>query len=93
MHDMLGLKHFTDHPASVGESYTQHMGQAGSFGFRLLFAGIACLVHAVLPFMFVHTGSRMIAQLNERMVLKRRANQCRTEQRTSSAPVGTRIPT
>jgi len=93
MHDMLGLKHFTDHPASVDESYTQHMGQAASFGFRLVFAGVACLVHAVLPFMFVHTGSRAIAQLNERMVLKRRANQRMAEQRTSSAPVGTRIPT
>jgi hypothetical protein len=72
MQGMLGLKHFQEHPASVGETYTEHMGQAASFGFRLVLAGIACLIHAVLPFAFVRTGSRAIAELNERMVLKRR---------------------
>ena len=37
----------------------------------MVFAGIACLVHAVLPFLFVRTGSQAIAELNERMILKR----------------------
>jgi hypothetical protein len=85
---MLSLKHFTDHPASVGESYTEHMGQAASFGFRLLFAGAACLVHAVLPFLCVKTGSRAIAELNERMILKRRA-----DTRAAATPANTHIPT
>jgi len=85
---MLNLKHFTDHPASVGETYTEHMGQAASFGFRLLLAGVACLVHAVLPFLFVRTGSRAIAELNERMILKRHRHQ-----RVAPAPTATRIPT
>ena len=30
-----------------------------------------CLVHAVLPFLFVRTGSQAISELNERMILKR----------------------
>lgn len=65
-------KLFQEHPASVGETYTEHMGQAASFGFRMVFAGLACLIHAWLPFAFERTGSRAIAELHERMVVKRR---------------------
>ena len=63
---------FTEHPASVGETYPEHMGQALCFGTRMVCAGLACLVHAVLPFLFVRTGSRAISELNERMVANRR---------------------
>ena len=64
---------FTEHPASVGESYTEHLFRAVYFGARMMFAGMACLVHGVLPFLFVRTGSRAIAELNDRMVVNRRA--------------------
>ena len=63
---------FTEHPASVGESYGEHLGRAWFFGLRMVFAGIACLVHGVLPFLFVRTGSRAITELNDRMVVNRR---------------------
>ena len=63
---------FTDHPASVGESYGQHMGVAFSFGGRLILAGLACLLHGLLPFLFVKTGSRTISGLYEDMVRHRR---------------------
>jgi hypothetical protein len=56
----------------VGESYGEHLGQAVWFGTRMVFAGLACLVHGVLPFLFVRTGSRAIAELNDRMVINRR---------------------
>jgi Family of unknown function (DUF6356) len=65
------LRAFTDHPASVGESYLEHLVRALAFGTRMVFAGSACLVHAVFPFLFQYTGSRAINELNERMVLKR----------------------
>ncbi len=65
------MRLFTEHPASVGETYGEHLRQASSFGFAMLLAGAACLVHAVLPFTFVHTGSRTIARLHERMVVNR----------------------
>lgn len=65
------IRAFTEHPASVGESYTQHLFRAVYFGVRMVFAGIACLVHGVLPFLFVRTGSRAIAELNDRMVVSR----------------------
>jgi hypothetical protein len=36
-----------------------------------VFAGLACLIHGVLPFMFERTGSSAVKQLNERMVRSR----------------------
>ena len=63
---------FTDHPASVGESYGEHLGRAACFGSRMVFAGFACLIHGVFPFLFVRTGSRAISELNDRMTVNRR---------------------
>ena len=65
---------FTEHPASVGESYSEHLGRAVYFGLRMVFAGIACLVYGVLPFLFQRTGSRAISELNDRMVVNRRVS-------------------
>lgn len=56
----------------MGESYCEHLVRAVYFGSRMVFAGIACLVHGLLPFLFVRTGSRAIAELNDRMVVNRR---------------------
>ena len=63
---------FTEHPGSVGESYGQHLGQASRFGVRMILGGLACLVHGVLPFLFMRTGSTTIAELHHRMVTHRR---------------------
>lgn len=54
---------FTQHPIEVGESYGQHLRHAGGVGFVLVGAGLACLIHAVLPFLFVNTGSNTIKRL------------------------------
>lgn len=64
---------FTRHPASVGETYLQHLRTALSFGIQMLGGGIACLVHSLLPFLFVRTASRCIEQLHQRMVVHRSA--------------------
>jgi hypothetical protein len=69
---MVPLRAFTEHPASVGESYLEHLARASCFGTRMMFAGVACLVHGLLPFLFVKTGSRAISELNERMSVHRR---------------------
>jgi hypothetical protein len=71
---MLPLRAFTEHPASVGESYLEHLVRASCFGTRMMFAGFACLVHGLLPFLFVKTGSRAISELNDRMVVNRRVS-------------------
>jgi len=62
---------FTEHPASVGESYSRHCVCAFGFGARMVGAGLACMIHALLPFLFVRTGSRAITELNEKMIAKR----------------------
>lgn len=62
---------FTEHPASVGETYFEHMGRATGFAFSMLVAGIACLIHALLPFLFITTGSRTVTRLYDRMVENR----------------------
>jgi hypothetical protein len=62
---------FTEHPASVNETYAEHFGMALGFSLKLLAAGLACAVHALLPFLFVKTGSRMIGELHARMVTNR----------------------
>jgi len=64
-------KLFTDHPASVGENYLEHLMAAMSFSLELLCAALACLVHALLPFLFVKTGSQRITTLHEKMVTNR----------------------
>lgn len=63
---------FRDHPASVDETYTEHMAAAGGFALRLFVAAFVCSVHAVLPFLFVKTASTMIDELHDRMVANRR---------------------
>jgi len=62
---------FTEHPASVGESYFEHMGMALSFSTKMVGAGLACMVHAIFPFLFVRTGRTCIEDLHHRMVTHR----------------------
>ena len=62
---------FKDHPASVGESYFEHMAVAFGFGARLLAAALACFVHGLLPFLFTRTGSSAVKRLHEEMTLGR----------------------
>lgn len=66
------LKPFTEHPASVGESYGEHLVMASGFGIRMILGGFACLLHGLLPFLFVRTGSAQIAELHDTMVANRR---------------------
>jgi hypothetical protein len=54
---------FTSHPASVGESYTQHLGFAFKFGATMTVGGFAAMVHAFFPFLCITTASRRLEQL------------------------------
>ena len=49
------------------------MARASWFGLRMMLAGMACMMHAVLPFLFVHTGSRAIEELNASVLATRRS--------------------
>lgn len=80
-------KLFSEHPASVGESYLEHFGQASGFGLRMIVGGIACLLHGFLPFWFEKTGSNQIRLLHDRMVAnrQRRSPQAANDYRDESA--------
>ena len=55
---------FTAHPASVGETYGQHLRFALRFGTRMTLGGLAAAIHALLPFLFITTASRVLEELN-----------------------------
>ena len=57
---------FLAHPASVDESFLQHMAFAAKFSGKLFAAGGAALVHAVIPCLFEKTASTIIADLYAR---------------------------
>jgi hypothetical protein len=57
---------FLSHPKAVDETYFEHLAFAGRFSAVLFLAAGAALVHALLPFMFEKTASRMVARLYER---------------------------
>ena len=55
---------FTAHPASVGETYGQHLRFALAFGARMTLGGLAAAIHALFPFLFIRTASRALEELN-----------------------------
>ncbi len=57
---------FLDHPESVGESYGEHARFAFTFSLKLFAAALCALVHAIFPWMFERTASRMVADLYAR---------------------------
>lgn len=63
---------FVDHPESVGESYAEHFLVALGFAATMLGTGLALVVHAIVPGLFVKTGSAAITGLYGRMVEHRR---------------------
>ncbi len=62
---------FTSHPKSIGETYRQHFVHAGSFGVSMITGGMACLLHAVCPWLCEKTGSDTIRRLYRSMVTGR----------------------
>lgn len=66
-------KLFLDHPATVGETYTEHFGVASSVGFAMIRGGLGALVHAVIPAFCKNTGSTTIDRLHARIVESRAA--------------------
>ena len=58
---------FLSHPQTVDESYGEHFLFALGFAMRLLGAGLAALVHAIIPCLFETTASRMICEMHDRI--------------------------
>lgn len=61
-----------NHLQEVGETYPQHFAKAAGFALTMLAGGLACLVHALLPFLFTRTGSDCVRRLNAEMLENRK---------------------
>ena len=77
-------KLFTEHPETVGETYFQHLHTASYFGVKMFLGAFCCFVHAIFPFLFEKTGSKIITGLHDRMIINRHR---------SPAPSGTEAKT
>ncbi len=60
------IRLMTDHPATVDETYFEHMVFAARFALTLFAAALAAFVHALLPFLFEKTASGIVHRLYER---------------------------
>jgi hypothetical protein len=65
-------KLFLDHPRSLDETYWQHQHRALRFGISMIVAGVACLIHALVPVLFVRTASMRVQSLYDEMHATRR---------------------
>jgi hypothetical protein len=61
-----------EHPRTLGMSWASHGAGALKIGVRMIGAGAACIVHAVVPALFTETAGRTVVDLHEHMT-KRKA--------------------
>lgn len=59
---------FTEHPHSIGETYWQHCKFAARFGWEMTRGGLACLTHAIFPFLFPKTASTILLDLSHNVI-------------------------
>ena len=69
---------FLEHPRSLGMSWASHGAGAFAIGARLVFAGCACLVHAVVPGLFTQTAGKTISGMYDHM-MQRKAGAAKPE--------------
>ncbi len=62
-----------EHLHKVDESYGAHFQVASTTGFAMIGAGVACILHAVVPAVFPDRASETIRQLNARMAKRHSA--------------------
>lgn len=58
---------FMDHPATVDETYFEHMRFALTFWFWLSIAAFCAFVHAFIPVLFETTASRILNRLHAKI--------------------------
>ena len=59
----LGQRLFTDHPRTLGMSWVVHGVGAAKIGVVLVGAGIACLIHAIVPGWFTQTAGKTVSNI------------------------------
>ena len=68
-----GMTHrmFLEHPRSLGMSWAEHGVGALKIGAELVGAGLACMIHAVVPGWFTETAGRTITGMYEHMMQRK----------------------
>lgn len=68
-----GLAHrlFQEHPRSLGMSWAAHAKGAVAIGAKLVTAGVACFVHAIVPGVFTETAGRTVTRMHDHMMRRR----------------------
>jgi hypothetical protein len=69
-----GMTHrlFVEHPRSLGMSWAGHGIGAVVIGVKLVGAGCACLVHALVPGFFTQTAGKTVADMYDHMERRKR---------------------
>ena len=62
---------FFEHPRSLGMSWAGHGVGALAIGLRLVGAGVACLIHAVIPGVFTQTAGKTVTQMYDHMAQRK----------------------
>lgn len=66
---------FREHPRALGMGWASHGIGAMRIGFRLIGAGAACLVHALVPGWHTETAGRTVQSLSEEMARRKAGSQ------------------
>jgi hypothetical protein len=61
--ESLAERLFVEHPRSLGMSWAEHGAGAVKIGFELIGAGLAAIVHAVVPGVFTETAGRTVTRI------------------------------
>lgn len=62
---------FVEHPRSLGLNWWQHGIGALRIGGELVAAGLACMVHALVPGWFTQTAGRTVSRLHQEMLSRK----------------------
>jgi len=62
---------FVEHPRSLGMSWASHGVGAVGIGARLIGAGLACMVHALVPGWFTQTAGKTVTRMYDHMERRR----------------------
>ncbi|MEO7635883.1 MAG: DUF6356 family protein [Sphingomicrobium sp.] len=59
----LGERLFSAHPRTLGMSYVVHGVGAAKIAFVLMGAGVACLIHSIVPGWFTQTAGKTVSDI------------------------------
>jgi hypothetical protein len=62
---------FAEHPRSLGMSWAAHGVGAIAIGAKLIGAGAACIVHAIVPGLFTDTAGKTVIHMYDHMKQRR----------------------